>query len=59
MKFKKQIQWYSAFATSYLLTHSIANADAVYVDIEPDITLDNGGAALKAQDFLTIVAAAL
>ena len=43
MKFKKQIQWYSAFATSYLLTHSIANADAVYVDIEPDITLDNGG----------------
>ncbi|HRG28964.1 MAG TPA: T9SS type A sorting domain-containing protein [Chitinophagales bacterium] len=43
MKFKKDIQWYSAFATSYLLMHGVANADAVYVDIEPDITLDNGG----------------
>lgn len=28
---------------SYLLAHGDLNADAIYVDIEPDITLDNGG----------------
>lgn len=43
MNLKKDIRWYSAFAASYLLVYGVVRADAVYVDIEPDITLDNGG----------------
>lgn len=43
MRLKKNSQWYSAFATSYLLMHGLAKAEAVYVDIEPDIILDGGG----------------
>ena len=30
-------------AASYLFVHGDVKADAIYVDIEPDITLDNGG----------------
>lgn len=43
MNHKKNILWYSAMAASYLFVHGDVKADAIYVDIEPDITLDNGG----------------
>ena len=37
---RSKLNNYAAFATAFLFTHNI-NAEIVYTDIEPDVTLDN------------------